>query len=213
MYKGKNVNLCIPTLNRYDLIWECVRSAYEGTVKPDNVFIIDNGGSLERIPEFPDVYLYRQEQNIGVAASWNAFISNVEEYRLICNDDIKFYSQTIETLLENYDENHITYAFSYKDQANSFSCFLLSDKIIKAVGLFDDSISPGYAYFEDNDYSHRLSKEGFGSKPVLCEIEHTGSATLKKYTSTETQLHHHLFRIAQRNYIDKWGGLPGKETR
>ena len=95
------VNVCIPTLNRYDLLFECLKSAREGTVTPDRFWIIDNGGTLNY--ESLDTTVYTPTSNIGVAASWNWFINLVPDMRIICNDDIVFYPDTIEKLLNAFD--------------------------------------------------------------------------------------------------------------
>ena len=207
--ENKQINLCIPTLNRYDLLTKCVLRAVNGTVKPTQILIIDNGCELER-PNIENLHVYNFGKNIGVAASWNFFIKNTAEYRIICNDDVEFFPDTIETLLTAYEENYAVYPGMPSD--NSFSCFILPDKIIKDVGYFDEKISPNYAYFEDNDYFRRMNLAGYSTKKAIeSKLNHFTSATLKGYNPIEKENHHRLFRIAQSNYIRKWGGVPGNE--
>lgn len=202
--------VCIPTLKRYDLLWNVIDSANKGTMKPDRFFIIDNGGKFEHRGD-KNVFVFSPGGNLGVAKSWNVFISNVPEYRIICNDDIEFYEDTIELLIKNYDENFILYPEGVPS-ANSFSCFLIPNKIPKTIGMFDEEISPGYAYFEDNDYHRRMKFAGFDIKGIKdARLNHANSSTLKSYNFQEEQLHHILFRRARQNYIKKWGGLPGEE--
>lgn len=95
---------------------------------------------------------------------------------------------------------------------NSFSCFILPDKIINDVGLFDEWISPKYAYFEDNDYSHRMSLKGYGIKQCEAVVRHGGSSTIKNFDRTSMNAHHEKFRLARSHYVKKWGGEPGSEV-
>jgi GT2 family glycosyltransferase len=203
------VSLCIPTLNRYDLLVKTLESAEIGTLKPDCYYIIDNGGSLKL--DFPRTTIYRPSFNLGVAASWNYFNTVAPEIRIICNDDIIFYPNTIELLVKNFDPNAVTYPGGIHS-TNSFSCFVLPNNILDSIGYFDEWISPQYAYFEDNDYARRMELSGFSLKPVEdAQVNHYGSATLKTFNSEEMEEHHKKFRDARDRYIKKWGGLPREE--
>jgi len=210
LYKGKEINLCIPTLNRYDLLTKCVLSAVNGTVKPTQILIIDNGCKLER-PNIENLHVYNFGKNIGVAASWNFFIKNTAEYRIICNDDVDFFEDTIEILLNASDENCVAYPGAVPSD-NAFSCFVIPDKIVNIVGYFDEKISPNYAYFEDNDYFRRMNLAGYSTRRVFeSRLNHIKSSTLHGFTIQEQNQHHFLFRKARENYIRKWGGIPGEE--
>jgi hypothetical protein len=203
------INLCIPTLNRYDLLKELLVSAENGIVKPDRYYIIDNGLKLEL--DFPRTHIQRPPYNVGVAASWNWFLNNIQGYNIISNDDIKFYPDTIATLIDGYRAECVNVPESMGN--NMFSLFLLGDDVIKNVGLFDESISPRYAYFEDNDYYYRLTLQGLTVNIIQgCYTAHQSSSTLKKFTEGEKSLHHTRFKTAKTNYKNKWGGLPGEES-
>lgn len=193
---------------------ETLLSAEHGEVKPDYYYIIDNGGKLNltNLPASFDkrVYKLTPEFNLGVAASWNHFL-NIDGIKLICNDDVQFYADTIKLLVDGVDENFIIYPAGVPS-ANSFSCFIIPDRIIKEVGNFDATISPNYAYYEDNDYHRRMKMLGYDLKGIEnCRLGHFQSATLKGYSKQELEEHHRKFRIATQNYKKKWGGLPGKE--
>lgn len=208
-----NVNLCIPTLNRYDLLMKCLESAEAGTLKPVKYYIIDNGLRLKPEDFSEDVtdkiYVLKTKYNLGVARSWNWFFENVEDYILLCNDDIEFYPDSIEKLMGGYDENFSIYP---SEGATSFSLMQFPRKIINDVGEFDTTLSPFYAYFEDNDYHYRMRLKGYDIKDIPgCKVKHVGSATMRKYTDLELRMHHAKFRQAQANYITKWGGEPAKE--
>lgn len=203
------INVCVPVLKRYDLLHKLILSVENSTV-PANIYIINNGKQPLVIRK-DYVKVITLGMNVGVAKSWNYFIRNVQEIRLICNDDIEFYPDTLEKIINGYSEDHLT--TPNLDTNNAFSCFTISDKIIDLVGYFDEDISPNYGYFEDNDFSHRMSKEGVGLNTISdAYVNHATSSTLKSYTKVERDLHHSKFRLAQSNYIKKWGGLPGQET-
>jgi len=212
------VNLCIPVLKRYDTLTKCIDSAMLGTIKPNNIWIINNG-SIYFQPVLKDtdtkVKILNYGHNLGVAKSWNIFIEDVPEIRIVCNDDVEFHSNTIELLIDNYHkygDKFLIFPGAGIPSLNSFSCYILSDRIVKDVGLFDETISPNYAYFEDNDYSFRMYLKGYGlhGAPEVF-INHVGSATLKMYSDKEKKEHNAKFQLAQSNYLKKWGGLPGKE--
>jgi GT2 family glycosyltransferase len=212
MKQKKEVNICVPTLNRYDMLTYMIISLKESTVPVDRVHIIDNGNRINLKPILKHDIKIRAVafgHNIGVAASWNWFCENVNEHRIICNDDVEFYPDTIEKMIDAYDENFLTYPNGIPS-ANSFSCYMLPDKIYSDVGGFDINISPNYAYFEDNDYHRRMRVKGYDIKGIPdCQLGHKGSSTLK-FLPKEYG-HHERFRIAQKNYVKKWGGMPGKE--
>jgi len=77
--------------------------------------------------------------------------------------------------------------------------------------LFDETISPGYAYYEDEDYMQRVN--GKGTRPSLvpcghveCGVTHAvQSQTLKAATRKELGEHHRRFAIARANFAKKWG--------
>jgi len=207
------VNLCIPTLNRYDLLVKCLESAEAGTLKPINYYIIDNGTKLiiSDLPRDlgPKIILIKPKFNLGVARSWNWFFDNVKDHILISNDDIEFYEDSIEQLMEEYDENFSIYP---AEGATSFACMSFPRKIIDDVGRFDESLSPYYAYFEDNDYHWRMRLKGYDIKDIAgCKVKHENSGTLKKFTPYELTWHHQRFRQAQQRYMMKWGALPPNE--
>lgn len=206
------ITICIPTLRRYDLLSNLVISAEAGSVVPDRYLICDNGGKLSY--EYPKMEVYKPGENIGVAGSWNWLIRNSEDIRIVSNDDIVFHKNTVEEFVKNYDERFLLYP-GYAPTQNIYSLFCISDYIYNLVGPFDESISPGYGYFEDNDYDWRLKeirdqvgKSKLDYLGIPCGYEHIGSGTLKSFNLNEMNSHHEKFRKAQKNFKQKWGRLP-----
>jgi GT2 family glycosyltransferase len=182
------------------------------TVKLTSVHIIDNGqndlalrAALANVSSFVSgsTRIFTPKTPLGVAESWNWFIRNVSEERLIVNDDLIFAPTSLERLLAS--SAALTFAAGC-----GFSCFLLRDECVNTIGLFDETISPGYGYYEDEDYLQRIN--GRGTRPglvdmadVACDVTHLRSQTLATFTPIEMQNHHRRFLIAQRNYMRKYG--------
>ena len=210
----REINICVPVLRRYDLLRDMVRSCMASNVQPDNYYIIDNGKNgyklLQALGDLDlSVKVHTPAEPLGVAASWNWFIRHVPEERVIVNDDITFAPDSIEKIVA------LPHDLVW---ASGFSCFLLRDACVQKIGLFDETISPGYGYYEDEDYLQRL--DGRGSRPpsakalnVEAGVQHLRSQTLAVATPAEAQEHHRKFKIAQQNYARKWHleaafGLP-----
>lgn len=238
------INICVPVLKRYDLLHGLFLSLKKSRVQPDKLWIIDNGQHTERLlaavdaETFP-VHAHRPSRPMGVAESWNWFIKNVPEDRIIANDDIIFAPDSLAKMqarkvpvcctcrgsnVERDKEQEHPGVGSCQDcnkecyiddvppdllWASGFSCFMIRDACVEKIGLFDETISPGYGYYEDEDYLQRL--DGRGTKPraataenVNCGIIHLKSQTLVASTHEEILEHHRKFKVAQANYIKKW---------
>lgn len=199
------VNICVPVLKRYDLLRMMLASLRFSTVTPKMVYVIDNGRdegrtntalALSPVP----FRVMRPDIPLGVAESWNWFIDNVEEDRIITNDDVTFGTQSIEKMVAA--EADIVCAVG-------FSCFLIRDSCVDKVGTFDEDISPGYGYWEDIDYGERIRRcSNVKLANVDCGVVHLGSQTLAARSPGEMLDHHGRFMLARANYIAKWGKLP-----
>lgn len=200
-------NVCVPVLRRYDLLRRLLLSLAAGSLVPDVVQIINNGRDASRLSQalagvgLPEIRVLEPDAPMGVAASWNWFIANVPEDRVIANDDVVFAPRSLRALVASSAD---------LAWASGFSCFLIRDACVEKVGCFDETISPGYGYYEDDDYLQRL--DGHGTRPrvaeaenVDCGVVHEHSATLKAASHQEILEHHRRFKIAQGNYMRKWG--------
>ena len=203
------INLCVPVLKRYDLLREMVQSAVVNTMPPDVYYVIDNGrdedqltAALDDLPILAYVHVPR-EGPMGVAEAWNWFIQRTTEERFIVNDDILFAPESIAKMVEA--------KAAFVSCSFGFSCFLLRDACVRKVGLFDETISPGYAYFEDMDYLRRMRLEDVADDVVLCDVVHRQSSTPQKFTPREWDEHYRKFNLAQMNYMRKWANNPNWE--
>lgn len=204
------IHVCVPVLNRYDLLRNLLVSLQSSTVRPDRVYIVDNGMKKARLDmallESPSpCTVFRPEETLGLAVAWNWFINNVSDDRFVVNDDIQFAPDSLAKMVER-PECFVSCGFG-------FSCFLIRDECVRRVGMFDEDISPGYAYFEDRDYYARMQQEGIVDYVVNCDIGHVHSATPAAFTTSEMREHHRRFVIAQENFLRKWGKLPADLER
>lgn len=203
-----SIHVCVPVLRRYDLLQELLESLHSSEVQPASVRIIDNGqrydllykATMSSHGHWP-VQVYQPQAPLGLAESWNWFIQNVPEERIISNDDITFYPETLGAFAAQ--EGDLVFA------KHGYSCFLIRDSCVEKVGFFDETISPGYAYYEDCDYSKRMELlVGIATQnDIQCRIDHGGSQTNHGAPDDVIQEHHRRFMIAQRNYVAKWGPL------
>lgn len=202
------INVCVPVLRRYDMLHKLLMSLRSSTVLP-NVYILDNGqlgskltNAIERLQLPFEAVVQTPDQPLGVAASWNWFLTYVPEERLIANDDVEFAQRSIERMLASKAD--IAWAAGC-----GFSCFLIRDTCVMKLGYFDELISPGYAYYEDDDYLQRLNGRGTRTASAISDdidagVIHHRSSTLSASSPDEMTEHHRKFKIAQANYAKKW---------
>jgi GT2 family glycosyltransferase len=204
------INICVPVLKRYDLLRKLLLSLDTSELRPTEIYIINNGRDSDKLSFamrglqcVQDVNVLTPSRAMGVAESWNWFIDNVQEERVISNDDIVFAPDSIGKLLA--PDADLIWA-----KGCGFACFVLRDACVNKIGKFDESISPGYGYYEDEDYLQRLDGRGTRepsarSIAVDSNVIHEHSATLKAASHEELMEHHRKFKIAQQNYARKWG--------
>lgn len=202
------INICVPVLRRYDLLREMVVSCLSGNVRPDAYYIIDNGRSqqkvMEALGEFDiAVKLHTPAEPLGIARCWNWFIDTVPEERVIVNDDVLMEPTSLEQLVASKADLVMA-----KD--SGFACFVLRDSCVAKIGRFDETISPNYGYYEDEDYLQRLDGRGTREPSAImetidCGVVHRKSSTLQAASHEQILEHHRLFKMAQANYAKKWG--------
>lgn len=198
------IHVCVPVLTRYDLLEDLLRSLHGSIAPIEKVVIVDNGLRHWR-PETKGLHIevFTPAVTMGLAETWNWFIKNVPEERFIVNDDIEFAPHSIEAMVAN--------PAPFVSCSYGFSCFLIRDRCIETVGLFDETISPGYAYFEDMDYLRRMRLAEIADGVVLCDVAHKQSATPEKFSKEQWDVHHQRFSLAQDNYKAKWANDPSWE--
>jgi GT2 family glycosyltransferase len=201
------INVCIPVIKRYDLLRDLLVSLKSSSV-PFDVWIVDNGHNPEGIQLaafsiVDEIHVHTPKVPLGIAESWNYFIRRVPEQRVITNDDVTFAPDSLEKMAACPADLVIA-------EGLGFACFLIRDTCVQKIGLFDERISPGYGYYEDEDYLQRIDGRGTRTPSAIMTnvetgIKHYKSATLKGSSHEEVLEHHRRFKIAQKNYAEKWG--------
>lgn len=199
-----SVNVCVPVLRRYDKLTQLLASLRDSTVIPDCVYVIDNGRNSSLIDaaftgcSLPFV-VYTPDTPLGVAESWNWFLRHVPEERIICNDDIQFSPDSIQTIVDTPGD------LVFMNNCG-FSCLLVRDRCVELVGEFDETISPGYAYYEDVDYAYRMIKVAeLRFLRIDAGIIHDNSSTWQAGSDGEIKEHWRKFFVAKSNFEKKWG--------
>lgn len=211
------IAVCVTVLNRYDLLRVFLVALESSHTRP-LVYIIDNGSDEESLSKAMNgvnlnIIAKSPVPSYGLAQSWNWFIDTTREdgfdQRIISNDDVKFAPGSIDLMTKA--EGDLIFS-----EGIGFSCFLIKDSCVNKIGTFDESLSPGFAYFEDCDYMFRIDEYNRkSSNPlVMCDVPDTGIDHYKCGTQKVSRTPEELvnfrrkYYIAQENFIVKWGRLP-----
>ncbi len=215
------ITVCTVVFNRYDMLHNLMVSLQDSTLRPERVIVIDHGYDEPQalaavtgvIPEPVEVVTLADP---GMAHAINWFIQNVDDDRVICNDDIQFRPDVLEKLADTQGDLVAPYGRlrTAKEERgfHPFSCFILRDSGVDQVGLWDETISPRYLYFDDCDYWQRMKLAGVSITEVDCRVFHDrGSASYCAYTEDQMRDHHRKFALAEQNFIAKWGQPPSPD--
>lgn len=195
----KSFAVGIPTLNRYDILSDFL-DRYNDDFKETEVHVLDNGNQ-GIVPRHNNI-IHVMKENIGVAASWNILCKEIfkkHSHAFILNDDV--YSGFVYNSLMNYVQE-----FEFCQAEKGYCCFLISAATFKKVGPFDEVFFP--AYFEDNDYSYRLSLSDvkvYTSTAFDPQIFNRSKTVEKDRSINDFFMKNHDY------YLKKWGGKPGQE--
>ncbi len=205
--------LGVPVYRKYDLLARLITSALRGTMVPNRILVVDNGGRFDAEYRGPleRVEVLRPRTNEGCAAGWNrilrAAVSSHDEV-ILSNDDIVLRRDGIEMMIGQLRADHGASVV----RGHGFSLFCLTQQTWRRVGMFDERFWP--AYLEDNDYKRRLLLASVPLPPKIAAASlHTGSATVKAYRGFERLRFRVSYARNQWHYAVKWGGSPGRERR
>lgn len=196
--------VAIPTINRADLLNEALQKYFED-FKDTHIAICDNG-KQEIITREQNFMIYRPEENLGVAKSWNMLMDYADKINathvLMLNDDIYLgrNEHEIAMLIRNNMESDFINSFQ------NWCSYILKVDAWKKAGKFDEEFFP--AYFEDNSFDYKMTlvdaKKTWTS--FLDPLVYRNSMTIAK----EPKLNNR-FAINRQLYIEMWGGLPTEE--
>lgn len=218
----------IPTINLKRYLVETIESIK--TKHSWKLLIVDNGSFDEVTKEWIESsehdYIMNGE-NAGVATSWNQILywglahDDVAAI-FILNNDIHLHPDAVDNMVESMFENgklgisgvnigptpnmlaQTTRPEPRYSPAMNFSCFGFTVPLITRVGFFDENFK--VAYFEDNDYHHRMMEENIdASCDLWAPFSHYGSRTLHESGIGPI---HEAFRANREYFREKWGFVP-----
>lgn len=197
----------IPTLNRADLLLPTLAKYITEDFNDIEIHIIDNGKQdLSFLNVFPNVIVYEQDQNIGVAASWNKLCKIIFEkhnHALIINDDVYlgYNTDVVNSVIDKYE-------YSLVQSYVSWSVILMSKYMYDYIGEFDEIFYP--AYYEDSDYLYRMKLKGI-RQDVEAELN-PQTVRISMTQERDPELVNASMQANRLRYIEKWGNSPLLET-
>lgn len=195
------INLCVTTFNRQDLLAGMLRSVFEGTLRPDRMYLIDQAASPERLEAALDVVTCPITRiDLGAsrgceAAAVNWYLQHVGEERVIAHEDVVFAPDSLARFVATPGDFLID---------DSLGVMTYRDRCRELVGLYDPTISPLYFRYVDVDYEDRLALAGIHPTVATCGIQHLCNGTMKGYAPDQIGEYHHRHEIARVNYERKW---------
>jgi len=196
--------VAIPTINRADLLNEALEKYFED-FKDTHIAICDNG-KQDIITREENFMIYRPEENLGVAKSWNMLMDYADKIKathvLILNDDI-YLGKTeheINMLIRNNTDADFINSF------HNWCSYILKVEAWKKAGKFDEEFFP--AYFEDNSFDYKMTLIGAKKHwtSFLDPLVYRNSMTIAKDPALNNR-----FQQNRELYIQMWGGLPTEE--
>jgi GT2 family glycosyltransferase len=197
----------IPTLNRSDLLLPTLIKYVTEDFKDIEIHIIDNGKQdLSFLNIIPNVLLYEEDKNIGVAASWNKLCKIIFEkhnHALILNDDVYlgYNTDNVNSVIEKYK-------YSLVQSFVSWSVILMSKYMYDYIGDFDETFYP--AYYEDSDYLYRMKLKGI-RQDVEAELN-PQTVRISMTQERDPELVNASMQENRLRYIEKCGNSPLLET-
>jgi len=204
MEKEIKLVVAIPTINRADLLNDALAKYFED-FKNTHIAICDNG-KQDIITREENFMIYRPEQNLGVAGSWNMLMDYSDKigatHVLMLNDDI-YLGKSAETILYLIRHNP---DFDFINSFQNWCSFILKIDMWKKVDGFDTEFFP--AYYEDNSMDYKMTLVGAKKTwtSFLDPILYRNSMTIAKDPALNSR-----FMQNRQMYIDMWGGLPTEE--
>ena len=160
MVSGTTIGICIPTINQAQLLEESLEVLVAQHEHFAKIIVIDNGAQ-QISTRHPKLEILEQNENLGVAASWNLGLDSLFSdpsitHVLTINDDVALGANQLNVVIKLLDENPEKWFFSGQHQlsvwAMSRECYNVFHEADSEV--FDQGFYP--AYFEDKDFRHRL---------------------------------------------------------
>lgn len=143
-----------------------------------DLVIVDNSGRQAYKPVKPALvermWVIQVPYGLGYGGGLNLIVKSTPfaSYWVLVNDDSVFTPGALEKIAVEADSGTI----NFLDIQPKWSGFVLGEKVVEKVGLFDERYHP--IYFEDNDYERRILNAGFEPKQLSAALHHDNSSTL-----------------------------------
>lgn len=202
-----------------------------------------NDGTADKATQdFPnDVFVHRNDSNTGCAAGWNKGLDLASTmgftHYLILNSDILISPIAMQNMYDRLEQGDkllvagldisgecaipeatldATAGVCRKDYSEAphphFSCFMISIDTLNKVGWFNEVFYP--AYFEDNDYHHRIKIIGGNEGAITittAPFYHFGSKTQNEGLGIGNPVvRGDVFKQNEARFIQLWGSIPTK---
>ena len=182
----------VPTLNRYDRLYNLLQSLVNSSTWPERLIIVDNGRKLGKPGEMPfPVEVITPDYNIGVAASWNRIGRLSRGNTVLVNDDFTLAGDALGRL------DKMTEPISHNKDTR-YSCFHVTQEFWQKVGEFDEGFWP--ANYEDVDIEVRAKRLGI---PINIFADSLGDHT-DRFASQRHEDYTYLAARNQRRFNAKW---------
>ena len=197
--------LCIPVLNRPDLLAKCLASIDY----PVDLLVIDNSPeafAAEVVAEHyaGDYFVTEPPANLGYGASVNLAIRThpKDPFWLVANADVEFAPGDLERLVTEMSQGAGWVGIT------DWRVFGLSAEAVDRAGFFDEGFHP--AFCEDADYERRCDLTGVSRYFIDGQTTHVRSVTLGEERYARRNAQTYPSNLAY--YEAKWGGpLRGGE--
>ena len=190
------------TLKRFDLADRLLASI---DYPVEDLVIVDNSGKQEYAPVKPELvkrmWLIQVPHGLGYGGGLNLIVKTTPfaPYWVLLNDDSVLAPGALEKISEEADPNTI----NFLSIMPKWSGFVLGEKVVKDIGLFDERFHP--IYFEDNDYERRIINAGFEAKFIHASLAHDNSSTLASGFHSQNDItfsRNHMLYIRKENEED-----------
>lgn len=203
----KKLLLAIPVLiDKNKVLTECLNSLNNQSLvksgETDILIILNNKNDddiIDQLENFDNVYLVINEENVGVAGSWNqALIEAKNEYQYIINmgyDVIMSNNKFLEEFVKYTENNNLDFCIT---EQHWFNCWIADPRnFINKIGFFDENFYPGY--WEDIDILIRMDiaekirnfkRSKFNASGSMI---HLGSKTINDH---DTYIPHHVWNYS-----------------
>lgn len=205
----------VPVYNRYDLLERLVESVWTGSLKPNELYVVNNGKSPCRVKR---ARVFNFPQNLGCAGAWNFVFERAtspDDIVVVSNDDAEILKDGLEQIVKKItsSEEDLIVLGSEQDQygpAHSWSLYGMRSRTWRRIGGFDERFR--MAYLEDTDYEYRAKLLGVKICTVPAMGKHIEGGTFKLMNDQEKARMQHIFNHNREYFERKWGGGPRRET-